>query len=64
MLSIHTINGKLKKIATPDILCNIEESPMMGRLMVSKLRFTGRLSFSITCLFKNLLSERVKAELL
>ena len=64
MLSTHTTKGKLKKIATPDILCNIEETPMMGRLMVSKLRFTGRLSFSITCLFKNLLSERVKAWLL
>ena len=63
-LNSQTTNGKLKKIARPDILCRIEESPMIGRLIVSKFRFTGRLSFSITYQFKNLLFGRLKARLL
>ena len=61
-LNNQTTKGKLKKIASPDILCKIEATPIIGRLIVSKFRFTGRLSFSITCQFKNLLSGRVKAQ--
>ena len=61
MLNNQTTKGKLKKTASPDILCRIEESPIIGRLIVSKFRFTGRLSFSITYQFKNLLFGRLKA---
>lgn len=64
MLKTQTINGKLKKTAKPEILCRMEVSPIIGRLIVSKFKFTGRLSFSITYQFKSLLSGRVKARVL
>jgi hypothetical protein len=50
MLNSQTNNGKQMKTASPEILCKIEETPIIGRFIVSKFKFTGRLSFSITFL--------------
>ena len=48
MLKSQTNKGKVRKTIKPEILCKIEESPIIGRLIVSKFKFTGRLSFSVT----------------
>ena len=50
MLNSQTNNGKQMKTANPETLCKIEETPIIGRFIVSKFKFTGRLSFSITFL--------------
>ena len=37
----QTINGKHKKIAKPDMRWRIDATPIIGRLIVNKFKFTG-----------------------
>jgi hypothetical protein len=44
-----------------DTLCIIDATPIIGSFMLSKFKFTGRLSFSIT-IFYRVCFERDKAD--